>query len=89
MKTLIETSIKIIGVNPTKTKTIFNSTENKHPDYLNVKTICGRTLRVKFLYDVDAIKDVIGSFVLSIPSGLEEIEVKDFIISEINSHLGN
>lgn len=89
MKTLIENTIKVRGIgNPAK-KTIFtieNEFETKLPDYFNIEKICGRTLRVDYSFTNDSITE--SSFIqLVIPFGLTELEVKDFIIEQINIQL--
>lgn len=89
MKTLIEKTIKVRGIGNPARKNIFNienEFETKLPDYFNIEKICGRTLRVDYSYtDQGAVQ--FAFIQLVIPFGLTELEVKDFIVEQINAQL--
>jgi hypothetical protein len=89
MKTLIEKTIKVRGIgNPSK-KTIFTidgEYQRNTLEYYNIEKISGRKLSVEYSFTNDSTKE--SSFIqLVIPTNLTEVEVKDFIIEQINAQL--
>jgi len=86
MKILIEDTIKILGIGTPVTTTIFNSTNQNDENYYDISRCCDKTYTILFKYDDNTIilQDKIR---LIIPNNLSEIEVKDFIIVEINNYL--
>ena len=91
MKTLIEKTIKIRGIGNPARKNIFtfeHEIEKMLPDYFNIEKICGRTLRVDYSFTNDEVTE--SSLIqLDIPIGLTELEVKDFIVTQITNALNN
>lgn len=89
MKTLIENTIEIYGMGHPDTKTVFNikdETERDHIRFKNLRTISGRVLTVWFKYEENS-STVEDKLQMSIPFGLDEDGVKDFILLEINNYL--
>ncbi len=85
MKELIEKSVKINGIGRPDLKTIFSiekEEEKKDPLYFSLEKISGRKLTFEFKYVHNDQEHSIKSLV-SIPFGLGELEVKDFILVEI------
>ena len=89
MKTLIEKTIKVRGIGNPMRKNIFtieSETDKLFNEYYNIEKICGRTLRVDYSFTNDSTTE--SSFIqLVIPTNLTEVEVKDFIIEQINAQL--
>jgi hypothetical protein len=90
MKTLIESSVNVryVGKGPV-IKTIFtikNESEKTAQKYVDISKLSGRTTSAKFEYteNEETKKDVIS---LDVPKDLDELEVKTFIIEQINTRL--
>ena len=89
MKTLIESTIKINGIGRPDTKTIFTITNDREKEdilYRSLDRISGRKLSVKFKYDDNGTEKE-SSTQLSIPFGLDEEQVKSFIITTCTNRL--
>ena len=89
MKTLIEKTIKVRGIgNPSK-KTIF-TIEGEYQrntfEYYTIEKISGRKLSVEYSFTNDGAIEA-SHVQLVIPRNLTEVEVKDFIIEQINAQL--
>jgi hypothetical protein len=89
MKTLIENSIKFIGIGHPDTKTIFNIESEYEKDemrYKPLQKISGRKLSVKFDYiENDLVKT--DKFLITIIRSESEDEIKSFILESINNFL--
>jgi len=89
MKTLIESSIEIKGIGKQNPLTLFNiesEDEKLSNRYVPLTKISGRKLGVVFKYDEDG--DVkVDKILLSIIESQDEMEIKNFIVAEINSYL--
>jgi len=89
MKTLIESSIEIKGIGKQNPLTIFNiefENQKLSNQYLPLTKVSGRKLGVFFKYDEDG--DVkFDKILLSIIESQDEMEIKNFIVAEINSYL--
>lgn len=82
MKTLIETSLEFSCVS-INCKTIFSSDLEK-PLYYNIKELSGKKIRVWYNYTEDLNLTAQSSWKnLTIPEGLNEIDVKNYIITEL------
>ena len=89
MKTLIEKSIVIKGIGHPETKTVFNienESERNHIRFKSLVTIAGRKLTVEFKFEEDGTEKS-DKLQMTIPRVETENEVKDFILSQINTHL--
>lgn len=89
MKTLIEKSIVIRGIGSPQNKTIFNienESERNLIEFKSLASIAGRKLTVEFKYEEDGTEKS-DKLQMTIPIVETENEVKDFILSEINSTL--
>jgi hypothetical protein len=89
MKTLIENSILVKGTNKgSQAKTIFNSTETGSAKYYDISKLSGKAAMVDYSYTEDAATKR-GSLYISVPESLDELAVKQHIISAINDFLSN
>jgi hypothetical protein len=89
MKTLIEKSIEIKGIGVLNPKTIFNienENEKKHFKYKSLTNISGRKLSIHFKYTENDI-EVQDKLQMTIIKSEDETEIKDFILTQINSYL--
>jgi hypothetical protein len=89
MKQLIQDSIEIYGLGRPDVKTIFTIKDDKEKGdrlYCSLDKISGRKLTVSFKSSENELETV-GAIQMSIPSGLDEIAVKDFILATINDSL--
>jgi hypothetical protein len=92
MKTLIESSVnvKYVGKGPV-IKTVFtikDESERSAQKYVDISKLSGRKTSAKFEYteNEETKKDVIS---LDVPKDLDELEVKTFIIEQINLKLNS
>lgn len=92
MKTLIESSVnvKYVGKGPV-IKTIFtikDESERSAQKYVDISKLSGSKTSAKFEYteNEETKKDIIS---LDIPKDLDELEVKTFIIEQINLKLNS
>lgn len=90
MKTLLEKTIKInIQGKSQSIKTIFTiSKEEEKNDqkYYDISELSGKNVSVTYSYTEDTVtKRKEDSFL--IPEGLNEVAIKDFIVSEISSKI--
>jgi hypothetical protein len=89
MKTLIEQSIEIYGMGHPDVKTIFNikdETEKLNPRFTPLSAISGRLLTIWFKYTENNLTTE-DKLRMQIPFNLNDDEVKDFILTNLNSHL--
>jgi len=92
MKTLIESSVnvKYVGKGPV-IKTVFtikDESEKSEQKYVDISKLSGSKTSAKFEYteNEEIKKDVIS---LDVPKDLNELEVKTFIIEQINLKLNS
>lgn len=88
MKTLIEKSIKIKGIGRPDIKTIFDEIseeeKNNYP-YKDISTIGGRKISIEYKF-LENNQEFSDNIMVIIPK-TSEIEIKNFIILEINNKL--
>lgn len=91
MKTLIQESIKFIGIPEPETLTIFNiknDLEKKQRLYKELTFISGRKLMIKFDVEEDGRKSNIMMPISIVRSNNEE-EIKQNILDSINDKINN
>jgi hypothetical protein len=89
MKQLIQDSIEIYGLGRPDAKTIFTIKDDSEKNdrlYRSLDKISGRKLTIRFKSSENEL-EAAGSIQMSIPTGLDELGVKDFILTTINSSL--
>jgi len=89
MKTLIENTIEIYGMGHPEVKTVFNiknDEEINHPLFTPLSRISGRLLTIWFKYTENNLTTD-DKLRMQIPFNLNDDEVKDFILTNLNSHL--
>lgn len=92
MKNLIQNSILIkrLGKGPNSI-TAFNIQDESQKSlskYCDISKASGASVGIQYSYEEDG-SNKYGSITLDIPSNLSETEVKDFVISEIESALNS
>ncbi len=92
MKTLIQHSIIVTGLNMgNRAITLFNDPtveEMSSNKYFNLNQLCGKTVRVSFLYNSSGL--IQHSFcTVAVPADLSESAVRDLIILKIQESLAD
>lgn len=91
MKILIINSIQIYGIGDPNTKTVFNiksELDRNHIKFKNLEVLQNRKLTVWFNYEENGTVFKENSLKLTIPVGTE-LEIKEYIITQINQNLTN
>lgn len=83
MKTIIENSLEFSGVS-FNARTLFNPNDNEKPHYYDLSKKAGMTIRVWYNWEEEGNKGSSWKRI-SVPEGLDELGVKNYILSRISS----
>lgn len=90
MKTLIQNSIFVNkirkGPNAITAFNMIDDSQKNSIKYVDISKVAGTTISVNYSYQEND-QTFLDSIYLSVPSGLSELQIKDFVISEIENKL--
>lgn len=90
MKTLIQKTIRIVGISPSELNifTITEDSQKQKPGYKKCLGAAGRNLHVQFRYEEDS-EEKSGSVRVAFPETTDELDIKNSAITAINDFLNS